>query len=65
MAKRSTIILKLNKVQVGNETESFLDNCVNEKYSPSDNAIKNIMAFAKAHKAKHTNSIGTVEMVLN
>jgi len=65
MVKRSTLILNLDNTK--NEPfESVFNNLADDaNMSPSESTIRNIMAFAKAHRCKQSRSIGNVEMILN
>lgn len=63
MVKRSTLILKLDNI--GKEpSEPALESFDDISLSPSESTIRNIMAFARAHRSRHS-KIGTLEMVLN
>lgn len=64
MAKHSTIILKLDNTQE-ELSESTFDDFTDDRFSPSESTIRNIMAYAKAHRCKRSQSIGNVEMILN
>lgn len=64
MAKRSTFILKLDNTQK-EFPESVFDDFIDARFSPSESTVRNIMAYAKAHRCKHSQSIGNVEMILN
>ncbi len=64
MAKRSTFILKLDNTQK-ELTESDFEGFTDARFSPSESTVRNIMAYARAHRCKRSQSIGNVEMILN
>ncbi|MBO7594400.1 MAG: hypothetical protein J6T12_05470 [Salinivirgaceae bacterium] len=45
--------------------ESVFDDFIDARFSPSESTVRNIMAYARAHRCKRSQSIGNVEMILN
>lgn len=66
MVKHSTLIFTFSNIgDEHSKKEDFLVKGLNGEFAPSEDSVRNIMAFAKAHSAEKTKSVGVVEMVLN
>lgn len=68
MVKFFTLLYRVKKmVGISNNenVDDFIKKGLNDEFSPSEQILKNIMAFSDAYCYNKSNSIGDLENVLN